>query len=108
MKEIIENILEEENCARKRVEEAKEKARSIRLRTEEDAQKVLSDARVTGQKDAKDLLQKAEMEANNEKEKIIKQRAISQDLLLTQKKKALDQTVDLLLKMVLGEESGLS
>ncbi|MBN2414748.1 hypothetical protein JXO52_02850 [bacterium] len=67
MKEIIDTILEEEEEAKKRVEEAREQAKRIRIEGEETAQKTEAEAREAAQKEAQQLLRESEEKAQEQR-----------------------------------------
>ena len=104
MKKLIEAILEEEKMARNRVEEAKEKAKQIRLEAENTSQKILEETRQKGMEESKTIIAEAEEEAKRQKEAELMEASRSGESLWTDKKKTIDETVELLYRMVLGED----
>ncbi|MCJ7812821.1 hypothetical protein MUP95_05815 [bacterium] len=104
MKEIIEEILEEEKKARERIDSAKEKARQMRLETEEKARQFRAEAREKTLKEVKAFIAKTEREAQKQKEEELQQAYAKIQLLWGGKKEKFKQTVRVLFQMVLGEE----
>lgn len=104
MKEVIENILEEEKKARERVEKAREKAKQIRLEAETESQQILDDARKAGMEESKALVAKAEEEAQQQKEEELQKARQQSQSIWTDKKKAIDETIQILYRMVVGED----
>ena len=68
MKEVIEAILSKEKEARKRVEDAREQAKQMRLRAEANGQKIKDKAREEAEQSARQIVEDAEKSANQEKE----------------------------------------
>lgn len=104
MKKVIEDILEEEMKARERVEKAREKAKQIRLEAETKSQQILDDTRKTGMEESKALLAKAEEEAQKQKEQELQKARRQSQSIWTDKKKVIEQTVEILYRMVLGKD----
>jgi len=104
MKEVIEEILEEEKKGRERIEQAKEKAKRIRIKAEEDSQHMVTTAREKAQEEAKMLMVRVEEEANKQRERELQKAAQNGESLWDKKKKKIEETVEALFRMVLGEE----
>ena len=104
MKKVIENILEEEKKARDRVEKARERAKQIRLEAETKSQQILDDARIKGMEESKALLAKAEEEAQKQKEEELQKARQQSQSIWTDKKEVIEQTVEILYRMVLGKD----
>lgn len=104
MKKVVENILEEEMKARERVEKAREKAKQIRLEAETKSQQILDNTRKNGMEESKALLVRAEEEAQNQKEKELQKAHRQSQSIRTDKKIVIEQTVEILYRMVLGKD----
>ena len=104
VKKVIENILEEEKKARDRVEKARERAKQIRLEAETKSQQILDDARIKGMEESKALLAKAEEEAQKQKEEELQKARQQSQSIWTDKKEVIEQTVEILYRMVLGKD----
>ena len=104
MKKVIEDILAEEKKARERINEAREKAKQNRISAEEEAIKILADARRKGVEESKVLMAQAEEEAQKEKDKELKKASRLTESLWTEKGKAIEHTIEVLCRMVLGED----
>ncbi len=105
MKEIIEEILEEEKKARERIDSAKEKARQMRIEAEEKARQIRIEAREKTLKEVKTFVTKAEREAQKQKEEELQQAYHKIQSLWEEKKRGFNKTVKVLFQMVLGEET---
>ena len=64
----------------------------------------MADARLKGMEESKALIARAEEEAQKEKKEELKKASLSTESLLNEKEKAIEQTIDLLYRMVLGED----
>ena len=104
MKEIIEEILIEEKKARERVAHAKEKAKEIRLAAEEKARKLIEDTRKSAQDGCKAIIEKAELEAALEREEMLKKTAHHSQNIWKEKKKEIEETVDILFDRVIEKK----
>lgn len=104
MKKVIETILEEEKKARDRVEAAREKAKQIRIEAEKESQEILAEARQKGMEESKALVSQAEEDARKQKNEELAKASQLNESLWTEKKKAIDQTVEVLYRKVLGED----
>ena len=104
MKQVIAEILDEEKEARRRVEEAGEKARTIRLKAEEDAKRRSASIREKAQKEATETVTRAEAEAQKEREKAHAEASQKGKMVWKDKEKEIRGAVDKLFKIVLGIE----
>jgi len=105
VKKVIETILEEEKKARERVEAAREKAKQIRIEAEIESQKILAETRQKGVEEAKALVNQAESDARKQKDGELAQASQLGESLWTEKKEVIGQTVEVLFRKVLGEDS---
>ena len=104
MKEIIEDILEEEKKARERVLQARECAKQIRLDADLNVKAMAEEARKNAQETSKALVQQAKLEANEEREEALSNTSDLFQTIRSEKKEIIDQTMDVLFRMILGEE----
>lgn len=104
MKEIIEKILEEEKQARERVDGAREKAKQIRIEAEKESKKILEEIQQKGREEAKALIAQAEGEAKEQREEELRGAARLDQTLWNEKKQDIEDTVEVLFRMVLGED----
>lgn len=102
---MIAEILEVEKQARRQVEKANEKAKTIRLKAEEEARMSAVSIRDKALKEAQDHIAKAEADAQNQKEKELAKAAQEGKTLWKDKEKEVAGAVDALFKIVLGEGS---
>ena len=105
MKEIIADILDEEKRAREHVQQAREKAKQLRLDAEVKAKAIVEEARKKAKEESRTLIDHAETEAIRLREEEMGKTTEMQHAIRTGKMKVIDQTVDILFRMVLGEES---
>jgi vacuolar-type H+-ATPase subunit H len=105
MKQVIAEILEAEKQARQEVEEAKVKAKAIRLKAEEDAKSLAASIRDKARKEAQERIARAETEALEQKEKELAKAGRESGTLWKDKEKEIAKSVDALFKTVLGGES---
>ena len=105
MKQVIAEILEVEKQARRRIDEANEKAKAVRLKAEAEAKTLTASTRGKSQKEAQDAVAKAEAEAQNQKERELAKASQEGKTLWKDKEKEIARSVDALFKIVLGEES---
>ena len=104
MKRIIEDILTEEKMARERVDQAREKARQLRIDAENKSKKILAEARQKGLEASKSLIHRIEEEAGQKKEKELQESTRMLESLWTDKEQIIAETIEDLYKMVLGED----
>ena len=104
MKEIIENILEEEKAARERVENAREKANQIRLDAESESREIITDAQEKGIKDSKSLIEKARVDAEKEKAQEMEKITQTGESIWDEKKSQVNEIIDVLFQKILGED----
>jgi vacuolar-type H+-ATPase subunit H len=105
MKEIIEGILGEEQKARELLQQAKDEAKEKRIRTEEQMRQKLAETREKARKDAEELLLRARNEAQKEREEELSRSVQDVQSLLNSKKSRIQECVQKLFLMVLGEVS---
>jgi vacuolar-type H+-ATPase subunit H len=103
VKEIIEQILQEEREAHERIEKAREQAKKIRLQKEAEAQEIISQKRESTRKKSRLLIKKAE----SDEEKIMKEES-SEEVDRVQKvwqknKKEFEMLTDELFQMFTGQ-----
>ena len=104
MKEIIEDILEEEKKAQRRIEETRENAKKIRLQADEEAKQIMEDARNNADQAAQVIIHQAETNAQEERDRILKEETELDKELWDKKKKIIEKTIDHLFQMVIGED----
>lgn len=107
MKELIEEILEEETTARKRVAEAKEEAKRMRLAAEEKARDITAKVQEKVQSECRELIDNARIAAEKEKAKQLEKALKAGETLWDKKKEKVDLTVDSIFGMIAGEKRGI-
>ncbi|MBN2104006.1 hypothetical protein JW835_08215 [bacterium] len=100
MKEVIEEILQEEKAARERVEKARENAKNIRLEAEKKSRNIVSKAHEQSQVEGKKLIENARKDAENEKIRAIEEAIRAGETLWDEKKEKIDKTVDKIFKRI--------
>jgi len=104
LKEIIENILEEEKAARDRVEDARKKVKQIRINAETESRKMISAAQEKGVKDSKAFIKKVQEDAQKEKEQEMEKITQTGESLWEEKEAQVKGIIDVLFKNILGED----
>ena len=101
MKQVIDEILLEEKKARERVEAAREEAKQIRLKSDEESRNILDQSRQKAQEGVKTLLEKTRSEAEKERETILNKAKKAGDTLWQEKADMIDKTLQQLFQMVI-------
>ena len=101
MKQVIDEILLEEKKARERVEAAREEAKRIRLKADQESRKVLDQSRQKTQEQVKELLEKTRSEAESEREKILNEAREAGDGLWQEKAGEIEKIINRLFEMTL-------
>jgi vacuolar-type H+-ATPase subunit H len=104
MKQIIEGILEEEQKARDLILKAREESKERRLRAEDEMQKKLARTRDKAQKDSESIIGEAKETAQKERDKELSQSVLDVESVLNSKKQQMQDCVQKLFRMVLGED----
>ena len=107
LKEIIEEILEEEKKARERINSAQEKAKQMRVEAEEKAKEIRTKARKEAIEEAKAFIAHTEAEAQRLKEEELQQTYKKIQSLWSKKQEPFKKAVDVLSRIVLGEINSL-
>ena len=102
MKELIEQILEEEKRARELVEDARLKSRQMRLDQDAKAQSLLSEERETARKEGKDRIASGEAEAEKEKERLLNQISRDMDDWMKKNQKAIESASNKIFAELVG------
>ena len=100
LKQVIEEILKEEKIARDRVSAARDEAKKIRLDAENEAKKLETETREKAMKDARDILIKAEQDAEKEKQIILKTASVDMESVWSSKKELINQNVNRLFQII--------
>lgn len=104
MKEVIEEILLVEKEARKRVEEARQKAKEIVLNAETEAKALRQESSEKAAEEARKLLAESEEKAQKQKEATLDSAKSEGDSLWTDNKDKIDRTVGILVERFLNQE----
>jgi vacuolar-type H+-ATPase subunit H len=102
VKELIEKILEEEKRARELVEDARMKARQMRIEQDTKAQSIITEARETARKEGKERIARGEEEAEKEKERLLGQISRDMDDWMEKNQKAIESAADTVFREVTG------
>jgi V/A-type H+-transporting ATPase subunit G/H len=101
MKQVIDEILLEEKQARERVEAAREEAKQIRLKSDQESRKILDQSRQETQEEVKALLEKTRSEAEKEREAILNKAKKAGDTLWQEKAERIDKTLKRLFQLAI-------
>ena len=101
MKQVIDEILQEEKKARERVEAAREEAKAIRLNADKEAKTIMDQSRSKTQDQVKTLLEKARTEAEIERDTILSEAKQAGDALWKEKAGEIDRMVDRLFQIII-------
>jgi V/A-type H+-transporting ATPase subunit G/H len=101
MKKVIDEILLEEKNARERVEAAREEAKQIRLKSDQESRRILDQSRQNTQEEVKTLLEKTRGEAEKERESILSKAKKAGDTLWQEKAEIIDKTLNRLFEMII-------
>ncbi len=104
MKQIIDEILEEEKAARQRVQQARDKAKTVRMQAEEEAGRITETARDSVRQDIAKKLKQAEEQAHSEREALLKETAQQTESIWDEKKKEIEQTLNDLYHLIVEDE----
>lgn len=102
MREVIEAILKEEQEAKQRIADAREKAKAMQIEAEEKGRKLQEDKRRAAEKKAKKLILDTEKAAVAEKEAGLLKEADYEKRLWDSRKSQIDPTVESLFRMVVS------
>ena len=105
MKETIQTILNAEKAAREQVEEARMKAKEIRLKAEQDAEGLSAQIREKSHSEISILLKNAEKAGEKEKTKLLRDQSSSKETQPALKEKQNEKIIDQLFRMVIGEDA---
>ena len=105
MKEIIEDILEEEKKARERLDRARDESKKIRLEAEEKNKTMIAEARRKAQEEAKAYVEKAEAEARQARDTQLDLVKKAAETMWDDKKEKIDEAVEALTAIVLKGET---
>lgn len=102
MKEVIEEILQEEKEARHRVETAREEAKKIRLNAEAMSKKILAEAQSEAGIESKKILNQAKENAENERIQKLSDAEKASGSLWEEKADLINQTISDLVDMIIS------
>jgi V/A-type H+-transporting ATPase subunit G/H len=106
MKKVIEDILEAEKEARERLDRARDASKQKRKEAEEKAGQLVAAARTDVLKEAKTVVEKAEAEANKNREARLAQARRDSESKWEEKKAHIDEAVKVLTRLVLDGDEG--
>jgi len=101
VKEVIEEILEEEKKARERVAEAREKAKQIRMEADEKASVLLDETREKARQEAELLVREMEEKAIGARDRELAEASDSETNLWQTRKEDMKDIVHVLFQMAL-------
>lgn len=102
MKEVIEEILQEEKEARQRVESAREEAKKIRINAEEASGKLVKKVRDEAQIESQKIIEQAKKDAENKKAQALSDEARASESQWDEKKDAITKTIQELFGMIIN------
>lgn len=105
MKEIVEQIVQQEEKAREEVETAKVEAKKKRLEAEQEADRIIRDIQMSSKQETRDLFQKAENEALAQKEQELNKSVKSAEKIWKENKKEIEQTIENFVDFIIQEQT---
>jgi len=104
MKQIIDEILEEEKAARQRIQQVRDEAKTIRMKADDEARRIVETTRESVKQDMVKNLKQAEEQAQAERNDLLAEAAQQTQSLWDEKRSEIEQTLNDLYRLVVGDE----